>query len=49
MCFQKWRKLLVFSKILKNLLKTKGRISFRGNFVVVKGKAFETVGEISKS
>jgi hypothetical protein len=30
-------------------LKAKRRISFRGSFVVVKGKAFETGGEISKS
>jgi hypothetical protein len=28
-------------------LKTKRRISFRGSFVEVKGKAFETGGEIS--
>jgi hypothetical protein len=28
-------------------LNTKGRISFRGIFVEVKGKAFETGGEIS--
>jgi hypothetical protein len=28
-------------------LNTKGRISLRGSFVVVKGKAFETGGEIS--
>jgi hypothetical protein len=34
---------------LKTLLKAKGRISFRGSFYVVKGKAFETGGEISKS
>jgi hypothetical protein len=31
----------------KNLLKTKGRISFRGSFCLVKGKAFEIGGEIS--
>jgi hypothetical protein len=31
----------------KTLLITKRRISFRGSFVVVKGKAFETGGEIS--
>jgi hypothetical protein len=30
-------------------LKAKGRISFRGAFYLVKGKAFETRGEISKS
>jgi hypothetical protein len=34
---------------LKTLLKANGRISFRGSFYVVKGKAFETGGEISKS
>jgi hypothetical protein len=28
-------------------LKAKGRISFRGSFYIVKGKAFETGGEIS--
>jgi hypothetical protein len=33
----------------KTLLKAKGKISFRGSFYVVKGKAFETWGEISKS
>jgi hypothetical protein len=31
----------------KTLLKAKRRISFRGSFYVVKGKAFETGGEIS--
>jgi hypothetical protein len=30
----------------KTLLKAKGRISFRGSFYVVKGKAFETGGGI---
>jgi hypothetical protein len=34
------------SKICKTLLNTKRRISFRGSFVLVKGKAFETRGEI---
>jgi hypothetical protein len=33
----------------KSLLKAKGRISIRGSFYVVKGKAFEIRGEISKS
>jgi hypothetical protein len=47
--FQKGEKVIVFSKIWKPLLNTKGRISFTGSFVVVKGKAFETGGEISKS
>jgi hypothetical protein len=32
---------------LKTLLKAKRRISFRRSFYVVKGKAFETGGEIS--
>jgi hypothetical protein len=32
---------------LKTLLKAKGRISFMGSFYLVKGKAFETGGEIS--
>ena len=31
----------------QNLLKAKRRISFRGSFYLVKGKAFETGGEIS--
>jgi hypothetical protein len=31
---------------LKTLLKAKRRISFRGNFYLVKGKAFETGREI---
>jgi hypothetical protein len=31
----------------KTLLKAKGRISFRGSFYLVKGKAFETGGGIS--
>jgi hypothetical protein len=45
--FSKGGESLVFSKISKTLLNTKGRISFRGSFVLVKGKAFETGGEIS--
>jgi hypothetical protein len=32
---------------LKTILKAKRRISFRGSFYLVKGKAFETGGEIS--
>jgi hypothetical protein len=32
---------------IKTLLKTKRRISFRGSFVLVKGKAFKTGGEIT--
>jgi hypothetical protein len=31
----------------KTLLKAKRRISFKGSFCLVKGKAFETGGEIS--
>jgi hypothetical protein len=34
-------------KLVKTLLNTKRRILFRGSFVLVKGKAFETGGEIS--
>jgi hypothetical protein len=37
------------SKIITTLLNTKRRISFRGSFVLVKGKTFETGGEIFKS
>jgi hypothetical protein len=33
--------------ISKTLLKAKGKISFRGSFCLVKGKAFETGGENS--
>jgi hypothetical protein len=33
----------------KTLLKAKRRISFRGSLYLVKGKAFETGGEISKA
>jgi hypothetical protein len=32
---------------LKTLLKAKGKVSFRGSFYVVKGKASETGGKIS--
>ena len=39
--FQKW--------YIKTLLNTKRRISFRGSFCLVKGKAFETGGENFKS
>jgi hypothetical protein len=34
---------------IKTLLKAKRRISFRGSFVLVKGKVFETGGENFKS
>jgi hypothetical protein len=40
------RKILI-GIYFKTLLKAKGRISFRGSFYKVKGKAFETGGEIS--
>jgi hypothetical protein len=40
---------LVFTKIGKTLLNTKRSILFRGSFVQVKGKAFETGGENFKS
>jgi hypothetical protein len=39
----------ISSKICKTLLNTKRRISLRGSFVLVKGKAFETGGENFKS
>jgi hypothetical protein len=48
-CVQKGEKVLVSSKICKTLLNTKRRISLRGSFVLVKGKAFETEGENFKS
>jgi hypothetical protein len=35
--------------ILKTLLNTKSRNLLRGSFVLIKGKAFETGGENSKS
>jgi hypothetical protein len=35
--------------IIKTLLNTKRMISFRGNFCLVKGKAFETGGENFKT
>jgi hypothetical protein len=38
--FQNWY-------LFKTLLKAKGRISFRGSFCLVKGKAFEIGGETS--
>jgi hypothetical protein len=33
-------------KLVKTLLNTKRRISLRGSFVQVKGKAYETVGDL---
>jgi hypothetical protein len=48
-CVQKGEK-AVFQKLyIKTLLNTKRRISFRGSFCLVKGKAFETGGENFKS
>jgi hypothetical protein len=48
-CVQKGEK-AVFQKLyIKTLLNTKRRISFRGSFRLVKGKAFETGGENFKS
>jgi hypothetical protein len=47
-CVQKGEK-VVSSKLAKTLLNTKRRILFRGSFVLVKGKAFETGGENFKS
>jgi hypothetical protein len=47
MCFQKGERVFSIFKITKTLMNTKGRISFRGSFVLVKGKTFETGGEIS--
>jgi hypothetical protein len=38
---------MVFTKIGKTLLKAKRRISIRGSFCLVKGKAFETGEKIS--
>jgi hypothetical protein len=46
---QKCEKVLVSSKKIKTLLNTKRRISLRGSFILVKGKAFETGGENFKS
>ena len=46
---QKGEKVLFQNWYIKNLLNTKRRISFRGSFVLAKGKAFETGGENFKS
>jgi hypothetical protein len=40
---------LIFTKNAKTLLNTKRRISFRGSFVLVRRKAFETGEENLKS
>jgi hypothetical protein len=48
-CVQKGEKVVFQNGYIKTLLNTKRRISFRGSVVVVKGKAFETGGENSKS
>jgi hypothetical protein len=45
----KGEKLVVQNWYIKTLLNTKRRTSFRGSFVLVKGKAFETGGENFKS
>jgi hypothetical protein len=41
-CFQKGERVVFQNGYIKTLLNTKRRISFRGSFVLVKGKAFET-------
>jgi hypothetical protein len=41
------RKISIGIYFKKTLLKAKGKISFRGSFYLVKGKAFETGGGIS--
>jgi hypothetical protein len=48
-CVQKGEKVAFQKGYIKTLLNTKRRISFRGSFYVVKGKAFETGGENFKS
>jgi hypothetical protein len=48
-CVQKGEKVVFQNGYIKTLLNTKRRISFRGSFVLVKGKAFETGGENFKS
>jgi hypothetical protein len=48
-CVQKGEKAVFQKWYIKTLLNTKRRISFRGSFGLVKGKAFETGGENFKS
>ena len=48
-CIQKGEKVVFQKWYIKTLLNTKRWISFRGSFVEVKGKAFETGGENFKS
>ena len=48
-CVQKGEKVVFQKWYIKTLLNTKRRISFRGSFCLVKGKAFETGGENFKS
>jgi hypothetical protein len=48
-CVQKGEKSSIFKIYIKTLLNTKRRISSRGSFCLVKGKAFETGGENFKS
>jgi lantibiotic modifying enzyme len=43
--FKRGRNVVFQNWYIKTLLNTKRRISFRGSFVLVKGKAFETGGE----
>ena len=43
--FKKGEKVVFQNWYIKTLLNTKRRISFRGSFVLAKGKAFETGGE----
>jgi hypothetical protein len=44
-CVQKGEKVVFQKWYIKTFLNTKRRILFRGSFVLVKGKAFETKGE----
>jgi hypothetical protein len=44
---QKGKKVVLSKMYLKTLLNTKRRILSRGSFVLVKGKAFQTVEKIS--
>jgi hypothetical protein len=48
-CVQKGEKVVFQKWYIKTLLNTKRRISFRGEFCLVKGKAFEKGGENFKS
>ena len=48
-CVQKEKKISFSKMYIKTLLNTKRWITFRGEFCLVKGKAFETGGENFKS